>query len=276
MMRRLPQLLLICLLASGCSGMRLAYGYGDWFLTREADKYLCLSKDQKATVRKDAARLMRWHKKHELPRYARALQRFADSLDHGMKRPALEAFSTALDEAWRRAVTRAAPRAAVHLRKPGAMHLKCLSDRLGERHKTSMKRFEKTGEEYARARLDKRLERLEPWLGTFTAVQREHLAKLLPVDPALDRFNADARGRANQRFYQSLVAGKPMGPELLAFAKNPFYFYAPADRAKAERFRNGWVDRVMAIGSVITPAQRAHLQKTLRGYADDIRSLSAR
>lgn len=63
-------LVMLTLVVSACSSTRIAYGFLDWMLNWQVEKYVSLNKEQEAFAKKEIAAFHHWHRHTQLPLYA--------------------------------------------------------------------------------------------------------------------------------------------------------------------------------------------------------------
>ena len=115
------------LLIFGCSSFRVAYNQADWYLAREVNKYLCPTSEQRGALERVAERFLRWHRRHELPRYAKVFRRVARALDRPVKKELLLETFNQIDQARQRASRRLAPDLVAFGLRLGEAQARCLA-----------------------------------------------------------------------------------------------------------------------------------------------------
>src|SRR2546423_10712058 len=76
-----------CLCVAGCAGVvRVAYNNSDFALRMMADRYFDLQSEQEDYLQKQLAHFHEWHRREELPIYARTLSGAADRIKRGVQR----------------------------------------------------------------------------------------------------------------------------------------------------------------------------------------------
>lgn len=269
--------LLAALPSGGCSSVRIAYESASWFLVRELDKALCLEREQRAGLRRSVEGLLRWHRQHELPRYAELLRRVVRGLEKPVTRELLRATIDGLDQARRRAVRAAeAPLLRFGL-SLGPRQAGCLAVAVARRRAES-ERDERANPEAHRAReRRKTVARLEDWVGELSASQRALVARLTP---ARDEAAASSRARLNRwmRLVSALSSRDPARKRgwLRAWIGDPDGLFSDEERTIIRRERVANEARLWQLLQTLDASQRGRLARRLGGYAADLEALARR
>ena len=70
-------------LLTACSSTRLIYTFVDKFIEDEIAYFLNLNEEEEALLDKELSKMIAWHRKSMLPRYAAYLNDIADNLEDG-------------------------------------------------------------------------------------------------------------------------------------------------------------------------------------------------
>lgn len=281
MIWRCALLLLTLTGLSACStGTRLTYNNLDTLVRLEVGSYVDLDSTQDALLDRELDQLLAWHRRDELPAYALALRRTADSTEQAtLNRAAVDTISNTIRAAVERIAEQALPGLA---RLLAALDEAQVSELLASQQKEWDEELETFGDETATESLqrltDALEERIENWTGPLTTDQRTYLTRRMAEADARGEFT-DARLRAeseqDQQAFTALLATRQQAgfAERLRALAYPQDAVAQAERSiRRERSRSFYT----ALANTLTPKQRTHLAKRLRNYAEDAQALAAK
>lgn len=273
------------LLAACGMGVKLAYNNvaaiyenAPPMLTWMVEDYVELSGPQKHWVKERFARTLAWHRSAELPAYRRLLEGVADQAEEPFEPAQVEAVYRELRRYYDRTAEQLLPHAADFLLQLDAAQLAQLEEKFREgNRKIARERPKGTPEEVLQRRAERALVHFEAFTGTLSEAQRrlvmEHLARF--PDTTAMRL---ADRRARQAAILEIVRARPERQRCIeqlravvvdAAGRRPEYREALA-RRQAQA-----VAMIAALSGTLTREQREHLQRRLRGYAAEIRTLSA-
>ncbi len=270
---RLAALCLVALVA-GCSALGFAYNNADTWLRWQAGRFLDLDAGQTWELDARIDAFLGWHRAEALPQYARLAQEAVARLERGASREDLD---------WGYDAVRAQARAG--LRRAGA-ELGDFLDRLTPAQVAHLEtRFAAENRKYAELWLagtnGERRERrharivkvLEDWLGELSDAQRERIRQYSEGTP-LQAEGRDADRRRRQAELLAMLRARESAGRVGEWAahwergRDPGF--AAANRAATERF----LGLLAELERSLSPAQRAHAVRRLRGYARDFQVLA--
>ncbi|WP_375192970.1 DUF6279 family lipoprotein [Marinobacter sp.] len=165
----------VAVLTTGCSSTKLAYRYADWGIVWWVEDYISLTDQQRQRLNADLENLRQWHCSAELPRYQDWLGELQTDVAEGVpSRSAVVRHQERLFGFVAPTLERTTPVAA--------NLLESLSDEQVRELARNMERGQREREEEyladtrsatAEARADRTTERVERWLGTLNAEQRQ-------------------------------------------------------------------------------------------------------
>lgn len=272
------------LLAAACSMTKLAYmnvglvyDNADTLLGLYADDYLDLNAAQKAFVREKLVRAMAWHRSQELPEVQRFLEDAAakagepftlEDVSRGWQD--LRAFYVrAADQLLpdiAELMSQLEPAQVVHLERRFAKATRRAQEEAASRDGA------------ADRRADRLLVHLEEFTGPLTSAQRDLVHRRVAGFPetAPERI---AEWRKRQAQTLALVRARPDPEKMLAGLRG---IAVEAERTRDPEYARKLKERdrlsqamIVELSAMLSPEQRAHLQRRLRGYARDFRTLSA-
>jgi hypothetical protein len=260
------------------SNLTLAYSNAAPMLTWAVDDYVDLSDVQKGWVRERLSRVMSWHRARELPAYRRFLASVETDFAGGFTVEEVGAAQREMRAHYHRLVEQVLPDAADFLLQLDAEQIGQLERKFGEDNRKLVKDAGKDVDERRERNIRKTVEHLEAWTGRLDDSQRELVATHLRVLPDIsaDRM-ADRRYRQSQAL--DLIRAKPGREAMIAALRRllvdteswrrPEYLQRLRER-DAHNFQ-----MIAALSHTLSPDQRAHLHKRLRGFMSDIASLTA-
>lgn len=274
-------LALLALLLSGCTMARLGYDLLPAWSSWQLDRYLALDEDQRALVSRRLDELHRWHRRGQLPGYAEFLGEVEAQLRGaapGATEPiAVGRWRARVTDAWSPLAERLAPAVAELALTLRPDQLDRLRRRMAEADEDYREKFlpERPADRVA-ARADRVVRRAEFFLGRLEGGQERELRQLAAGLPATEELWYAERQRRNQALlglFARLSRERPPPAEATRQVRDFLLsFWTPSDPARRQR-----LDEAVALSDQLSTqllarasaAQRAHLLKTLRGYAQD-------
>jgi len=270
-------LIVTLLLLSSCSSIQFVYNNVDYWIRWKANDYVNLDRTQKGELRAALQSFFRWHRQTQLPRYADFLTQLADRVDQGgLENPQLEPIEKQVEH-----FLNSASENAYNLLLPIAAQLSEaqideLQGNLLKKDQKSLRKWQRSPEKIQRKR-DKQIRKESVrWLGSLTEEQKNLIAAMvskMEYNPLL---------RSEQRLLwqakaMDLLRTKPEGylEKLRGLLVSPEQLWSPQYRQAQEKRKQQARDLAKQILSSTSPAQRHHLSKTLREYAQDFRTLAS-
>jgi len=268
--------LVLAVLASGCSTVRFAYENADAYLRWKAGGYVDLAGDDAEELDDRIDEFHAWHRRHELPKYARlareASRRFADGLSRADLVWGYDSVTAQARESLRKAAELAAPL----LDRLSAEQVAQIERRLAEENRRFTRDNLRGSERERRRKRDKYVaDRLEDWVGKLTQAQVERVREYSERTPLL----AELRDRDRRRLQaevMAIVRAKQAKARLASRIAEWERGREPAYVAALAAWREQYFALLTDIDRTLTPEQRARTQRQLRRYAEDFEALSAR
>ena len=273
--------LALCVLLGLAQCTRSLYGYmyrsADALLLRRIDNYLNLNGEQEDMTRERLRRLHTWHRRTELPAYAKVLRQIAQKSQDGLDEQEV-AWIFAQTKQFEHRIYRSTRKDTIDL-------LRSLTDaQLAHLEKSLEKSNDDLARDVARPaarRLDRRIEKAienaEDWVGSLDDEQKRRITELVSQMPDTAPVRLRFR-RDKQREFVELLRRKPGAEELNVWFNTRFgyepsalpdYYRAPA-AAAARAYRTF----VLNLDGMLTPEQRRTARERLLGLADDMMSWS--
>lgn len=277
----------LCVVLSGCSATRLGYDFLPGWSQWQIDGWLSIDDEQRAIVSRHLDEVHAWHRRTQLPAYIEMLRQFEDELNALDPAVPIDAVRVArwrvrITDLWTPLAERLAPglaELAVTLRPE---QIERLRRRLAESDVKWRERFlPDRARDREQARGDRIIKRAEFFLGRLDRAQERELRALAAALPASEEVwfaERQQRNRALLAFFETMARDRPPPPEAQRRAREWLLaFWLPRDPRRARQ-----LDEAVAASDQLsaqmfaraTPAQRAHLLKTARGYSQDFVALS--
>ncbi len=275
--------LLLALLSSGCSTVKLAYnnapGLGYWWL----DSYLDLGEAQSLTVRTELAALQAWHRQSELPLYVSTLKTLQRLAPANVTAEQVCELSGELGTRFQTLVNQTAPAIttlAPSFKDEQLDHLARQFDKRNLKWRTEW--LDGSPTERSARRLKQLTERFEMFYGPLEAPQ----LTLLRSRAAESTFDARVGYRENVRRQQdalqtlrALRAGNWTEPRVKAEVNAVLLRTLNSPDAAFKKYQTTLTQEgcktFAALHNSTTPAQRRGVMETLKGYEADARILMA-
>ncbi|MFN9194213.1 MAG: DUF6279 family lipoprotein [Pseudomonadota bacterium] len=268
-------------LLAGCGALRLGYGNGPQLAWWWLDGYLDVTSAHAPAVKSAIARWFDWHRASELPKTVA----FLGGVAAQMTEPTTPAQVCRLGEQVRALADPALDRAlllgAEVLPGLGEAQLRHLEQRYAKNLEELRSEFAQADPTERRRAAEKRAtERFERVYGRLNEAQQRLVAEGLaasPFDPELWLAERRARQRDTVATLRRLLAERADADARTAalrmLAERGTASPDPAYRARQQRLVEHNCALTARVHNAATPAQRARARDTLRGWADDLRSL---
>jgi hypothetical protein len=261
---------------SGCTAVQIGYNNADSLLHWRGGQYFGFENEQKAEFERRVQRFLDWHRKTELPRYARYADDLANRLSRGVSQGDLvwgyDAFQSYLRQSLR----------------AGAGELAALLDDLApEQIEQFQERLEKENREFAKdyglgetpearreIRVKRNVKRMEDWFGSLSEAQTERIALYSRRAPLDDELRLRDRRRL-QRELVAMLKRKEARKKLVAWAAAWDQNREPAFEALRKENLQEYYAMVLDLDKTLTPEQRGKAVRRLRGYAGDFTALAS-
>ena len=282
-MRRLARLLLAAglLLLGGCSTLQLGYNNADALLTWRADSYFDLDPPQRHDFRERLDRLLAWHRREQLPDYARFVKAAVERARGGLRREDLLWFVDGFKLRYRAIVERGAVDAAevlATLTPEQIRHLAAEFARTNRRFAAEHE-LDDSLDTQKRARNQRVLQQITDWTGSLSRTQEQRIEGLLEAVPLFEHLRQQDRMR-RQREFLDLLRLRTSRAEFAARLRAWLLDWEAGRAPEFERLMTEVTERriefYLAVERLLTPAQRERALKRLAGFGDDFRALAAR
>lgn len=265
---------------AACTATRLAYNQAPTLSYWWIDRHVDLDDAQTAKTREDVNAFFQWHRRTELPAYASLLRQWqASALEDVSPAQACVQFEDIRQRLERAAAETVEPfaRLALQLSPEQLEHLKRQQAETNEEFEKDFLRG--SPEKRLNKRLDKAVGRSESFYGALSKAQRDLLRNWLQKSPFDPQRTLAERRRRQADLLQTVrdAQATPAKAEQLVREHIARIRQSPApgyDAYNQELVRQGCAQFAMLHNST-TAEQRANAARTLKGYEDDLRTLSA-
>lgn len=280
---RLGALLLLVLLSS-CSTVRIGYANGGSLLYWWLDGYVDFDSAQKPLVKRDINQLLLWHRKTQLPQYAQFLAQMQRQMQASPGHAEIEAGMHQIEQFSQATMLKAVPELtdlALSMNEAQILYLAKKFDKNNEEFRK--KYMTDTPEAQQKTRFKKVMSELEDWFGGFSSEQEDAIRQYADKRPANYVFWMEERILRQQKILlliRQLQQDKPgreaaqalVQKAVLASFEHPAQ---PERKAQFDAWNDSTIDMVVFVIKDATPKQKAHAHKKLQGYIDDCQYLLA-
>jgi hypothetical protein len=271
---------------AACSLTRLAYDnfavlYANAapMLTWMVDDYVDISGGQKEWVRARLAHALAWHRRQELPEYRRFLERVAARFEGDFTPEEVDQSYREMRAHYHKAVEFLLPDVADFLLRLDGEQLAPLERKFeADNRKLVAESTRGSVEERHRERARKFLAHLEEWTGELEERQRALVdASLRSLGDLTSERLADRRYRQSQMLalLRSGAGKEPLVAGLRRLLIETDGWRRPEYQEKLRRRDRKMFEMLAALAATLSPAQREHFTRRLRGYIRDISTLTA-
>lgn len=277
---RTLMLLAVALALAGCgSVVRVAYNNADYAMRIAAHEWFDLHGEQADLMRAGIEDFHAWHRRNELPAYARLFDDAAERVARGLTRDdvqwAIDGVRTRYRALAEQAVAEIAPVAATFT----PANYTALERKMAEGNDKLAKEFATVDPaKRERARMKTIAGRFEEWIGPLTAEQTELVRAFVKNGAPMVPVMLEDRRRRQRELVRLLDENRTspaLRAKLTAYALDVERGRGP-EYARLARAREAeLVKLVLDIDRTLTPKQREHAVAKLRRYAEDFSQLAA-
>lgn len=271
---------LILLAGAGCSMVRIGYGQLDTLAGWTAQDYFDLDPAQRESFNERFSRLHAWHRREQLPEYARFFSEARVRAERGLGDADLLWLIDGIKSRYAAIAARAAPDAAELLTGLTPAQVEHLRRELDQANRKFLREHRSNeSEESRRAAQDRRtLAQLRDWVGPLSDVQQQQLALALRALPLTDRLRHEDRLRRQKEFLALLETRHGDRAQFTARLRDWLVHWERGrPPALARAFDDSWKQRAAfyaAAARLMTAEQRNHLARRLQNYSDDFIALA--
>jgi len=277
-------LIVVMLLAAGCSSMRLAYNQGDTLLYWWLNAYLDLDADQGEWVRQDIDRIFQWHRKSQLKDYAQLLASGQRQLAGNLTEAELMADYREIKARTDLLALKAVPELTDLARSVRPEQIAKMEKKFRSKNEDYRDKFlSGDAEKRQKQRFKKSMQQLELWFGNFSRAQEAALRKVSDARPLNNEIWYEERLLRQKKIVALLrkVQQEKLGKEQSAALVEQLVkdilgrFDAPERKAFFDASIGGTIQMILTAVRIATPEQKAHAQRRMQGWIDDFKELAA-
>ena len=289
-MRRIANLVVLaaaCAMLAACATMTklaysnaaLAYNNLAPMMAWMVDEYVDVSGSQKDWVRDRIARVMSWHRSHELPEYRRFLERvLAESREPFTVEEIADGYRE-IRLHYERTVEQVLPDVADFFLQLDSLQVAQMEKKFADDNRKFVRESLKGSPDERRERRVKRfVMHLESWLGSLEDAQEDLVASYYRDLPDyVEERLAERRFRQTETL--ALIRARPAREQMVAGLRRLFVnsdaWRRPEFAKKLHDRDQRFFEMFAKLSQTLTPRQRAHLQSRIKGYMRDINEIKA-
>ena len=254
--------------------MRVAYENADTFLRWRATSYLDVHGEDSDDLDEAIDAFLEWHRAQALPQYARvadeAARRFADGLS---PEDLVWGYDSLIGEV-RKSARAAAESIAPLLDRLSEEQFRHIEQRFADDNRKFAREYLKGSEkERRKRRYERNVDRIEDWVGSLKAEQRDRVRLYSSRAPLFDEHRDRERKRLQTEF-MSIVRSHEAQKRLPDAAANWDRGRDAAYLAAAAELQQEFRAMLLDVDRTLTAEQRAKAVQRLRSFAEDFSVLS--
>ncbi len=272
--------MLLLLLSSGCSMIRVGYGHFDSVAAWMVHDYFDLNADQRDLFAQRFERLHSWHRQTQLPEYAQFLGDIQIRAKRGLRDSDMLWLVDGAKQRYARIAARGAADAADLLATLTPEQVETFRQQVDKDNKKFMREHRNNDSEVERRKVvqQRTLSQLRDWVGPLNDIQETRVIAMLKTMPLVDKLRHEDRLRRQREFFV-LLELRSGDRTVFAQRLRDWLQHWEAGRGAepARLFEESWKKRAelyAAVDQMLTPTQRTHLVSKLQDYIDDFRDLS--
>jgi hypothetical protein len=275
----------VMVLAAGCSTIRFTYNHGDTLLYWWLNAYLDLDSDQSDWVKKDIDKLFQWHRSTQLHDYAGVLAKMQRQLaDGNVTQDELLADYRDVKARTELLAFKALPDLADLAMSIKPDQIEQMEKKFAKNNNDYRKKFMSGSvDDRQKEHFKKTMEQFNLWFGSFSREQEAQLRKLSDARPLDDEIFMQERMLRQKKIVTMLrrIQQEKLNKEQTMAAVHAMLrdFFDRMEAPERKAFYDGYIDStskfIVASVKLTTPEQKAHAQKRMQGWIDDLNSLAA-
>jgi hypothetical protein len=269
-MKKIILFSLSLVIITACTTTKLAYDYGDKFVSWQLDSYFKLTDEQEDFVEERMKTHLDWHRAEELTRYKSFLTDIQSRGTDGLTMSELDEGFSRFETKQQRTFERLIPDAALFLTKLSAEQINNLERKMVEENEDILKKVENRQESIQEQR-EEFLEEMEDWFGVFDKVQLVQINKWQTEWYTESSEPIERRIDYRLKSQTEILALLRSFPDKLTFEKWLIEWTQSWGREMnstrdARILRNK--KRIMQVDKFITPEQRLHAIRELDDWVE--------
>ncbi len=257
-------------------GVKFAYNRADWFIMRQLSDFACLTKVQKDNIETEISGFMAWHRKEELPIYAKNLRDIATALEKGtLSKEAFENVYSFFEDTGRRTGEKVKDFGIEFVMSMPPEQIECSFENFEKRNEEKKKELEMSEKEFRKKRRDSLIAQTRKWLGSITEEQVALADTMIPsLSEEKEVYAASQRKFEHTHKVLMMHNKKKKKREILKLNKEPYALYTERERTLVEKRRKQTREAIWKLSQTLTEKQSENLAKQLNNYAKAFEDLS--
>ena len=273
--------LFAALLLAGCSTLQLSYNQADLLLAWRADSYFDFESAQKRDFHQRLDRVLVWHRREQLPEYARFANNAVERARDGVSREDILWVIDGLKTHYRTIVDHGINDSAELLATLSPAQLRVLQKQWAKDNVRFVEENEldTSIDKRKRARLKRMLGQISDWTGSLSRAQEQQIEQLIEAIPLFEHLRHQDRLRRQAEFAELLK----LRSQRQEFQPRLHHWLREWERGRSAEYervaaevQERRIDFFLALEKLLTPAQRERALKRLEGFGNDFKTLSDR
>lgn len=262
---------------TGCA-VKLVYNQLDWLIPWYLSDYLDMDGEQDAFFDKRLQEYLVWHRKSQLPEYAKFLRQVADDVEDGLSEQEVQGFQSEMEHMASVLMQRLAPDVTALFANADGHQLEELFEVLDKEGERFRRRYAKQSiQEQREDQVDDVIETIERWTGSLTKPQEALVVEWGKHYQLMGEEVYEAGVKWRTEFKQVLaLRAQPelYQSRLYALLTTPDFGWSKAFRSKAEENKRSLSQLYFSLDKTFTRKQRKRIINTLLEYAEDFEQLA--
>ncbi len=278
-MVRLLWIVILCVLAAGCSRVKFAYHQLDWLIPYYVENYIELSDIQDSSLEREVEKLLHWHCGSHLSAYAELLRSANHDFQSGsMDTARLQSILNKIEIYWKEIKQQASPAIAELFLTSNQAQIDEFFAGLQERNSTWLAEYRSQSQEELRRDYQTRMtDELERWFGPLNPAQQQAVVEWSQRFKPLGMEGLEARQQWQEEL-RRLVSKRDDEQAFTAGIKelfvNPHTGQPVQYLSRLEQNRTGIIKLLADVGEQLNEDQRKHLADKAGSVAEDFDQLA--
>ena len=275
---RLPWLILLCIVVTGCSATRLMYNQLDWVIVWYLNGFFSLNEEQEEQLRESVIRNLEWHRSTQLPKYAAFCRELDQEMGGTLTPEILERRYEKMIVLWDEFILQALPDFSAFFLSLDQAQIEEFIDNLEENNEELWEEFAgKSAEERIERRQKQAIKGIKRAVGRLNGDQKE-LIRAYTANMHDNSVEWMEGRQAWQADFRSLILNRPPEPAFSEGMKKLMLDPNRKDdsdyRRKVDENRQTVFAMFTALSEQFTDKQRNRLSARLNNYAEDFEILA--
>jgi hypothetical protein len=270
-------MVVLALAFAGCAAVPTMYRHADLYLEWKANEFFDLDRTQASAIKPVIESVLQWHRQTELPAYSDLLLRVQSKLAAHVTLDDVRWLFDQMRQRTHAAVVKAAVAGAPLLATVTPKQIAELQRHLAKENGDFVDKYSQGPMDKQQARRATRfIDNAEYWVGSLSDEQKAAIKEIAAQAPTSYALQLAERQRVQSEFVALLNEknnAEQLKTRLSAWIENWDAGRSP-QFVEASKVSNDQLFRMaLAVAETMTPAQRAHAQKMLQQYIDEIAAL---